>query len=128
MLRSLIVFMLSSLAVAQTAAPHHYTLAATPQTVAWGYYDAAATPVLRIHSGDTVEFETLITNSPAGLEQAGVPPEQVQQALRDIYKEVTNKGPGGHILNRASLCRGGRTWRHPRSSHPEDRTRDSLRL
>src|SRR6202040_3229692 len=53
----------------------------------------------RIHSGDTVEFDTLITNSPTGLEKAGVAPDQVQQSLRDIYKEVTNKGPGGHILN-----------------------------
>jgi len=79
--------------------PQKYTLKATPQTVAWGYYDAAAPPVLRIHSGDTVEFETLLTNSPTGLEKAGLPPEQVQQSLRDIYKEVTNKGPGGHILN-----------------------------
>jgi acetamidase/formamidase len=76
-----------------------YTLPATPKTVAWGYYDAAAPAVLHIHSGDTVVFDTLITNSPAGLEKAGVPPEQVQQSLRDIYKEVTNKGPGGHILN-----------------------------
>jgi acetamidase/formamidase len=84
----------------QTAgAPQHFKLPATPKTVAWGYYDAAATPVLRIHSGDTVEFDTLITNSPTGLERAGVPAEQVEQSLRDIYKEVTNKGPGGHILN-----------------------------
>jgi acetamidase/formamidase len=81
------------------AAPQKYTLKATPKTVAWGYYDAAAAPVLRIHSGDSVEFETLITNSPAGLEKAGLPPEQVQQSLRDIFKEVTDKGPGGHILN-----------------------------
>ena len=28
-----------------------YTLKATPKTVAWGYYDAKATPVLRIKSG-----------------------------------------------------------------------------
>jgi acetamidase/formamidase len=98
MLRTFGILLLSSLALAQ-AAPHHYTLAATPATVAWGYYDAKATPVLRIHSGDTVEFNTLITNSPTGLEKAGVPPGQVQQSLRDIYKEVTNKGPGGHILN-----------------------------
>ena len=48
--------------------------------------------------GDTVEFDTLITNSPTGLERAGLPADQVQQSLRDIYKEVTNKGPGGHIL------------------------------
>src|SRR5271170_3542597 len=81
------------------ATPQKYTLKATPSTVAWGYYDAAAPPVLRIHSGDTVEFDTLITNSPTGLEKAGLPPEQVQQNLRDIYNTVTNKGPGGHILN-----------------------------
>jgi acetamidase/formamidase len=81
------------------ASPQKYTLKATPKTVAWGYYDASAAPVLRIHSGDSVEFETLLTNSPIGLEKAGLPPEQVQQNLRDIYKEVTDKGPGGHILN-----------------------------
>ena len=81
------------------ASPQKYALKATPKTVAWGYYDASAAPVLRIHSGDSVEFETLLTNSPTGLEKAGLPPEQVQQNLRDIYKEVTDKGPGGHILN-----------------------------
>lgn len=99
MLRSLAILVFSSVTWAQTAAPHQYTLPATPTTVAWGYYDAKATPVLHIHSGDTVEVQTLITNSPTGLEKAGVPPDQVQQSLRDIYKEVTNKGPGGHILN-----------------------------
>ena len=76
-----------------------YTLPAMPKTVAWGYYDATATPVLHIQSGDTVTFETLITNSPSGLEKAGVAPDQVQQNLRDIYKEITTHGPGGHILN-----------------------------
>jgi acetamidase/formamidase len=75
-----------------------HQLKATPKTVAWGYYDAAALPVLRINSGDTVEVQTLVTNSPTGLERAGVAPEQVEQPLRDIHKEVTNKGPGGHIL------------------------------
>src|SRR3954466_14998045 len=47
-------------------------LPATPKTVAWGYYDAAAVPVLTIKSGDTVIFDTLITNSPKRLESAGV--------------------------------------------------------
>jgi acetamidase/formamidase len=100
------VLLLSSLVLAASAAfaqsaagPHQYILQATPKTVAWGYYDAAAPPVLRIHSGDTVKFETMITNSPSGLEKAGVPPDQVQPSLRDIDKDVTNKGPGGHILN-----------------------------
>ena len=75
-----------------------YKLKPTPKTVAWGYYDASTPPVLRIKSGDTVEVQSLITSSPARLEGAGVPPEQVEQPLRDIHKEVTNKGPGGHIL------------------------------
>src|SRR2546421_3635764 len=70
----------------------------TPKTVAWGYYDAATPPVMRIKSGDTVEIQTLITSSPTRLEGAGVKPADVEQSLRDIYKEVTNKGPGGHIL------------------------------
>jgi acetamidase/formamidase len=76
-----------------------YELPATPKTVAWGYYSAAATPVLTIKSGDTVVFDTLLTNSPAGLEKNGLPPDQVQASLRAIFDQVTDKGPGGHILN-----------------------------
>src|ERR1044072_640950 len=75
-----------------------HTLKPTPKTVAWGGYEAATAPVLRIKSGDTVEVHTLITSTPPRLEGAGVPPDQIEQALRDIFKEVTNKGPGGHIL------------------------------
>jgi acetamidase/formamidase len=75
-----------------------YKLAATPKTVAWGYYDAAATPVLHVHSGDVVEVATLITSSPARLEAAGVKPADVQQSLRNIYDSVKTHGPGGHIL------------------------------
>src|SRR4029450_12913236 len=59
------------------AAQEKVTLKATPATVAWGYYDAKAAPVLRIKSGDTVEIQTLITSSPKRLEAAGVSPEHV---------------------------------------------------
>jgi acetamidase/formamidase len=83
---------------AQAQQPATYQLKPTPKTVAWGYYDASTPPVLRIKSGDTVEIQTLITSTPARLEGAGVKPDQVEQSLRDIVKEVTNKGPGGHIL------------------------------
>src|SRR5258708_1038476 len=75
-----------------------YQLKPPPKTVAWGYYDASTPPVLRIKSGDTVEVQTLNTSNPTRLEGAGVKPEDVEQSLRDIVKEVTNKGPGGHIL------------------------------
>jgi len=79
-------------------AQHLHHLAATPQTVAFGYYSAVATPVLRVASGDTVDVETLITNRPDRLEAAGVAPSDVQQSLRDIVAQVTDRGPGGHIL------------------------------
>jgi acetamidase/formamidase len=82
----------------QASSPATYTLKPTPKTIAWGYYDASTPPVLRVKSGDTVEIQTLITSSPKRLEDAGVPADQVEQSLRDITKEVTNKGPGGHIL------------------------------
>jgi acetamidase/formamidase len=85
-------------ALAAQSSPHRHHLPATPSTVAWGYYSAAAKPVLRVASGDTVDVETLITNSPRGLERAGLPAGEVQQSLRDIYDQVTDKGPGGHIL------------------------------
>jgi acetamidase/formamidase len=75
------------------------TLEPTPSTVAYGYYDAAVVPVMRIHSGDTVRIHTLITSTPARLEAAGVSADQIEPALRDIVEKVKDKGPGGHILN-----------------------------
>src|SRR5438309_1458744 len=72
-----------------------YELRATPKTVVWGYYDAASTPVLKIKSGDSVKVHTLITSSPERLESAFVPAGEVEQALRDIFNEVKDKGPGG---------------------------------
>ena len=82
------------------AAASTYDLPATPQTVAWGHYDATAKPVLTIKSGDTVVVHTLLTNSPTGLEKAGVAPTDVQQSLRTVYDGVpqADRGPGGHIL------------------------------
>jgi acetamidase/formamidase len=75
----------------------NFELKVGPKTVVWGYYSAAAKPVLTIHSNDTVRIET-VSGSPARLETAGVPAAQIPDALRAIYKEVTDKGPGGHIL------------------------------
>jgi hypothetical protein len=43
-----------SLGICSAKAQATYTLKPTPKTVAWGYYDAKATPVLRIKSGDAV--------------------------------------------------------------------------
>jgi acetamidase/formamidase len=70
----------------------------SPKTVVYGNYDAAATPVLRVKSGDVVEIGTLITSTPQRLEAAGVAPADVETSLRDIVRDVTTRGPGGHIL------------------------------
>jgi acetamidase/formamidase len=93
-----ILFSAHSLCAQQKNASAAYQLKPTPKTVAWGYYDAKTPPVLRVKSGDTVEIQTLITNSPKRLEEAGLPPDQVEQSLRDITDQVKDKGPGGHIL------------------------------
>jgi acetamidase/formamidase len=76
----------------------NFELKASPQTVVWGYYAASAKPVLHIHSGDTVRIETVSTGSPTRFEALGVPPDQIPEAFRAMYREITDRGPGGHIL------------------------------
>jgi acetamidase/formamidase len=88
-----------------TNAQATYTLKPTPKTVAWGYYDAKAAPVLRVKSGDTVEIQTLITNSPKRLEDAGLPPEQVEQSLRDIT-ELVDGNKSVHMMLPKSIFVG----------------------
>jgi acetamidase/formamidase len=85
---------------AQTPSPRTYRLEATPSTVAYGYYWSEAKPALRIASGDIIDVDTLLTNTPAGLQRAGVPSEKIQQSLKNIVEQVTGtqRGPGGHIL------------------------------
>src|SRR5437899_6671946 len=90
---------LTALLSGQTPGKTH-RLEATPSTVAYGYYWAEAKPALRIASGDIIDVDTLLTNSPTGLARAGVPDQKIQQALKTIVAEVTGdrRGPGGHIL------------------------------
>lgn len=90
-----LLVLVAACALAQAA---DYQLKATPQTVAWGYYWSAAKPVLKIKSGDTVEVQTLTTSSPTSLARAGVKEEDIQPELKEIYAQVQDKGPGGHIL------------------------------
>lgn len=80
--------------------PQTHRLEATPSTVAYGYYWADAAPVLHIDSGDIIDVDTLLTNTPAGLAKGGVPDAKIQDSLKAVVAEVTGdrKGPGGHIL------------------------------
>src|SRR5438094_241521 len=92
----------------QTPAPRTHRLEATPSTVAYGYYWSEARPVLRIASGDIIDVDTLLTNTPAGLQNAGVAPEKIQPSLKSIVAEVTGdrRGPGGHILTGPIFVQG----------------------
>jgi len=84
------------------ASPTTHRLEATPETVAYGYYWAEAKPVLRVASGDIIDVDTLLTNSPQGLARAGVADDQIQASLKAVTTAFPNgnpnRGPGGHIL------------------------------
>ncbi|MDB5673246.1 MAG: acetamidase [Sphingomonas bacterium] len=94
---------LAAFALAALVAPANaktWDLPASPQTVAWGHYDASDKPVLVVQSGDIVVMHTLLTNSPNGLAKAGVAPGDIQAELRAVFDGVpaSARGPGGHIL------------------------------
>jgi acetamidase/formamidase len=82
--------------------PTVHRLEATPGTVAYGYYWSEAKPVLHIASGDIIDVDTLLTNTPRGLARAGVPDDKIQDSLKAIEAAYPpgspNRGPGGHIL------------------------------
>lgn len=71
----------------------HHQLAATPETVHWGWFDAEMEPALTIHSGDRVTVQT-VSGAPDNL-----PPEgfHVPGELLEIHARAERRSPG-HIL------------------------------
>ncbi|MCR4373420.1 MAG: acetamidase/formamidase family protein [Acidobacteria bacterium] len=102
MTRHLAVFAVATMLGGAVAAqaPKIHRLEASPDTVAYGHYWAESKPVLRVASGDIIDVDTLLTNTPAGLTRAGVPADKIQDSLRAVVAGVTGdrRGPGGHIL------------------------------
>ncbi len=103
--RRIITLALAGLAItvsAQNTGPRVHRLEATPKTVAYGFYWSDALPALRVASGDIIDVDTLLTNSPAGLTRAGVPDDKIQASLKAITTALPaghpDRGPGGHIL------------------------------
>ena len=81
------------------ASAAEYTLMPNPQTVHVGYFSAALKPVLTINSGDTVTIESVAGLDPAIIDASGVvPPSAVPEYVRAIGRDVTDRGPGPHIL------------------------------
>jgi acetamidase/formamidase len=95
------ILLIVALAVAaQNRAPVTHRLEASPSTVAYGYYWSEAKPALHVASGDIIDVDTLLTNTPMRLAASGVPENKIQDSLKAIVRDVTGdkRGPGGHIL------------------------------
>jgi acetamidase/formamidase len=75
-----------------------YILTANPKTIHWGYFSSELKPVLAINSGDIVTVDTFASCSQDEYEAAGIAPNLIPQALRDIFREVKERGPGAQIL------------------------------
>ena len=81
------------------ASAAEYTLMPNPQTVHVGYFSAASKPVLSINSEDIVTIESVAGLDPEIIEASGVvPASAVPEYVRAIRREVTDRGPGPHIL------------------------------
>src|SRR6516162_7744779 len=71
----------------------------TPRTVNIGNFDAANKPALTVNSGDIVVLEAATQLEPEAVDASGVVPRTaVPQYVRDIYREVKDRGPGPHVL------------------------------
>jgi len=81
----------------------HHRLRSTPETVHWGWFDAALPHVLAIESGDRVTVESL-SGGPSNLPGDGfhVPPE-----LLEVHAKSQRRMPG-HILTGPIAVRGAR--------------------
>ena len=83
-----------------------HRLDAAPDTVHWGYFDAALKPLLTVDSGDSVTFST-VSGQPTQIPRAGsglaIPP-----ALTAIHSKVQPKLGGPHILTGPVAVRGAK--------------------
>jgi acetamidase/formamidase len=85
--------------VSASASAAEHVLTPSPQTVHVGYFSAALKPVLTVDSGDIVTIESVAGLDPAIVDSSGViPPNAVPEFARAIRREVTDRGPGPHIL------------------------------
>ena len=89
--------LLSLTFLATVAEAESHRLEVTPRTLVWGNYWSESKPALRVRAGDTVTIET-VSGNPTRLETAGLDAAKIPRALRDVYREVKDRGPGGHLL------------------------------
>src|ERR1700674_106485 len=81
----------------------NHRIDAAPDTVHWGFFDAALAPLLTVESGDTVTIST-VSGTP---DVMPAPPLVVPPALRAIHAKVQQKLPG-HICTGPVAVRGAK--------------------
>jgi acetamidase/formamidase len=79
-----------------------HRLPATPSTVHWGYFDPRLAPVLTVASGDLVAIETLTHHA------GDAPDLLMDQQIADVFEQVTDRGPGPHLLTGPIAVDGAR--------------------
>ena len=81
----------------------NHRLDAGPETVHWGFFDAALKPLMTVESGDTVTISTV-----SGMaDQMPAAPLTVPPGLAAIHRQVTQKLPG-HICTGPVAVKGAK--------------------
>ena len=96
--RNLAILIVIPMTFGWLSAQKTYQLKPTPETIHWGYFSAEVEPVIRVNSGDIVIIEDVPRLDPIDMEKLGIPAEEMSEGYRRIYREVTDKGPGPHIM------------------------------
>jgi acetamidase/formamidase len=94
----LAILIVISTAFGWASAQKTYELKASPENIHWGYFSAEVEPVIRVNPGDIVIIEDVPRLDPIDMEKRGIPAEEMSEGYRRIYREVTDKGPGPHIM------------------------------
>lgn len=77
-----------------------HILKATPQTCFWGFFDKTLPPVLTVDSGDIVYVEALTHHA------GDAPDLLMDEGVKAVYDNVTDRGPGVHIMTGPIHVRG----------------------
>ena len=77
-----------------------HILKATPKNCFWGFFDKTLPPVLTVNSGDIVYVEALTHHA------GDAPDLLMDEGVKAVYDQVTDRGPGVHIMTGPIHVRG----------------------
>lgn len=77
-----------------------HILKAAPQNCFWGFFDRTLPPVLTVDSGDIIYVEALTHHA------GDAPDLLMDDGVKAVYQQVTDRGPGVHIMTGPIEVRG----------------------